>query len=448
MTLPALALAFAVSAGAASFDVKSFGAKGNGDTLDTTAIQKAIDAAAKAGGTVVVPAGTYRTGAIFVKSGVELRLEKGATLLGSREIADYPEVPTRVAGIEMRWPSALVNVYEQSNVRITGQGTLDGDGKKWYDLYWKMRREEYEPKGVRWAVDYDCRRPRLIQVYKSTGVTLQGLSLRRSGFWTVHLCYSSNVTVDGLDIRNNVEARGPSTDGINIDSSSGVTVTHCTVECNDDAFCLKAGRDADGLRVNRPTRNVTLRDNVVVAGAAGVTIGSETSGGFRDIVVERLKVRAGVPFGIYFKSASTRGGAIENIVIRDVEMDGVPTVIGISLNWNPTYSYARIPDGMTGYPDYWKVLTTPVPPEKGIPHFRDITISGVNARGAQRAFQVASHPDSPLLRFRFRDLDIEAKTAGSIAGAKDWTFTGLNLKTVDGSRVELKDSQNVQGLPH
>jgi polygalacturonase len=447
MTLPALALAFAVSAGAASFDVKSFGAKGDGDTLDTIAIQKAIDAAAKAGGTVVFPAGTYRTGPNFVKSGVELRLEKGATLLGSREIADYPEMPTRVAGIEMRWPSALVNVYEQSNVRITGQGTLDGDGKKWYDLYWKMRRGEYEPKGLRWAVDYDCRRPRLIQVYKSTGVTLQGLSLRRSGFWTVHLCYSSNVTVDGLDIRNNVEARGPSTDGINIDSSSGVTVTHCTVECNDDAFCLKAGRDADGLRVNRPTRNVTIRDNVVVAGAAGVTIGSETSGGFRDIVVERLKVRAGVPFGIYFKSASTRGGAIENIVIRDVEMDGVPTVIGISLNWNPTYSYARIPDGMTGYPDYWKVLTTPVPPEKGIPHFRDITISGIKARGAQRAFQVASHPDSPLLRFRFQNLDIEAKTAGSIAGAKDWTFTGLNLKTADGSRVELKDSQNIEGLP-
>lgn len=447
MRLPALVLVFAVSAGAASFDVKSFGAKGDGSALDTTAIQKAMDAAAKAGGTVVVPAGTYRTGAIFVKSGVELRLEKGATLLGSREIADYPEMPTRVAGIEMRWPSALVNVYEQSNVRITGQGVIDGDGKKWYDLYWRMRREEYEPKGVRWAVDYDCRRPRLIQVYKSTGVTLQGLSLRRSGFWTVHLCYSSDITVDGLDIRNNIEARGPSTDGINIDSSSGVTVTHCSVECNDDAFCLKAGRDADGLRVNRPTRNVIIRDNVVVAGAAGVTIGSETSGGFRDIVVERLKVQAGVPFGIYFKSASTRGGVIEKIAIRDVETDGVPTVVGVSLNWNPAYSYAKIPDGMTGYPNYWRVLTTPVPPEKGIPHFRDITISGIKARGAQRAFQVASHPEAPLLRFRFQNLDIEAKTAGSIAGAQDWTFTGLNLKTADGSRVELKDSHNVQGLP-
>ncbi len=447
MRLPSLVLAFAVSAGAAGFDVRSFGAKGDGSALDTAAIQKAIDAAAKAGGTVVVPAGTYRTGAIFVKSGVDLRLEKGATLLGSREIADYPEMPTRVAGIEMRWPSALLNVYEQSNVRITGQGTLDGDGKKWYDLYWKMRREEYEPKGVRWAVDYDCRRPRLMQVYKSTGVTVQGLSLRRSGFWTVHLCYSSDITVDGLDIRNNVEARGPSTDGIDIDSSSDVTITHCTVECNDDAFCLKAGRDSDGLRVNRPTRNITIRDNVVVAGAAGVTIGSETSGGFRDIIVERLRVQAGVPFGVYFKSAATRGGTIENVVIRDVEMEGVPTVIGISLNWNPTYSYAKIPDGMTGYPDYWKVLTTPVPPEKGMPHFRDITISGIRARGAQRAFQVASHPDSPLLRFRFQNLDIGAKTAGSIAGARDWIFKDLNLKTADGSRVELKDSHNVQGLP-
>ena len=155
MKLPALILAFSASVVAGTFDVKSFGAKGDGSTLDTSAIQKAIDAAAKAHGTVVVPAGAYRTGAIFLKSGIEFRVDKGATLLGSQDIADYPMMPTRVAGIEMTWPSALVNVYEQSNVKITGQGIVDGDGKKWYDLYWKMRREEYEPKGIRWAVDYD-----------------------------------------------------------------------------------------------------------------------------------------------------------------------------------------------------------------------------------------------------------------------------------------------------
>jgi polygalacturonase len=447
MKLPALILAFSASVVAGTFDVKSFGAKGDGSTLDTSAIQKAIDAAAKAHGTVVVPAGAYRTGAIFLKSGIEFRVDKGATLLGSQDISDYPMMPTRVAGIEMTWPSALVNVYEQSNVKITGQGIVDGDGKKWYDLYWKMRREEYEPKGIRWAVDYDCRRPRLIQIYKSDNVTLQGLSLRRPGFWTVHLCYSRHVTVDGLDIRNNTDGRGPSTDGIDIDSSSEVTVTHCSVECNDDAICLKAGRDADGLRVNRPTRNVTIRDNIVVAGAAGVTIGSETSGGIRDIIVDGLKVQAGAPAGILFKSASTRGGTIENITIRNVEMTGVATPVSVSLNWNPAYSYAKIPDGMTGYPDYWKVLTTPVPPEKGIPHFRDVSISGIKATGAQRAFQVASQPDSPLLRFRFQNLDIETKSAGSIAGAEDWTFSGVNLKSADGSRVDLRDSHKIQGLP-
>jgi hypothetical protein len=310
-----------------------------------------------------------------------------------------------------------------------------------------MRREDYEPKGVRWAADYDCRRPRLIQIYNSSDVVLQGLSLRRPGFWTVHLCYSRKVTVEGLDIRNNTDGRGPSTDGIDIDSSSEVTVSHCTVECNDDAICLKAGRDADGLRVNRPTHHVTIRDNTVVAGAAGVTIGSETSGGIRDILVDGLKVLAGAPAGILFKSASTRGGTIENITIRNVEMSGVATPVSVSLNWNPSYSYARIPEGMQGYPDYWKVLTAPVPPEKGIPHFRDVSISDIKATGAQRAFQVSSHPDAPLLRFRLQNIDIEAKTAGSIAGAQDWTFSGVTLKTADGSRVDLKDSREVQGLP-
>jgi hypothetical protein len=263
----------------------------------------------------------------------------------------------------------------------------------------------------------------------------------------VHICYSSKVLVDGLDIRNNTDGRGPSTDGIDIDSSSEVTVTHCTVECNDDAICLKAGRDADGLRVNRPTRNVTIRDNTVVSGAAGVTVGSETSGGIRDIVVDGLKVQAGAPAGILFKSASTRGGTMERIVIRNVEMTGVATPVSISLNWNPAYSYAKIPDGMTGYPSYWKILTAPVPPEQGIPHFRDVTIAGIKATGAQRAFQVASHPDSPLQRFRFENLDIETKSAGTIAGAQDWAFTDVKLTVADGSKVVTKDSTKIEGLP-
>jgi hypothetical protein len=185
----------------------------------------------------------------------------------------------------------------------------------------------------------------------------------------------------------------------------------------------------------------------VIAGAAGVTIGSETSGGIRDILVDGLKVLAGAPAGILFKSASTRGGTIENITIRNVEMTGVATPISVSLNWNPAYSYAKIPAGMTEYPEYWKTLTAPVDPEKGAPRFRDVSISGVKATGAQRAFQIASRPDWPLLRFRFQNLDIEAGSAGSIAGAEGWTFDGVKFKFGDGSHVEVKDSRNIEGLP-
>ena len=149
-----------------AFNVKQYGAAGNGKTLDSPAIQRAIDAAAVHGGTVIVPAGTYLSGSIFVKSGVRLEIQSGATILGSQSIADYPMMPTRIAGIEMSWPAALVNVYGQHNVAITGEGTVDGDGKVFWDAYWKLRRS-YEPRGLRWAADYDARRPRLIQIFQS-----------------------------------------------------------------------------------------------------------------------------------------------------------------------------------------------------------------------------------------------------------------------------------------
>jgi polygalacturonase len=441
-----LLFALVLTAGAADFPVSRYGAKPDGKTLATAPIQSAIDAAARSKGTVVFERGVYLTGALFLKSGVQFRVDAGVELRGVQDIAAYPVMQTRVAGIEMKWPAALINVYEQSDVRITGKGSVDGDGSVFWDRYWKMRREEYEPKGIRWAVDYDCQRPRLIQVYKSSGVTLEGLTLKRAGFWTVHICYSQRVTADGLIIRNNVGGRGPSTDGLDIDSSSDILVTRCDIDCNDDAICLKAGRDADGLRVNRPTEKVRIIDNTVRGGAAAVTIGSETSGGIRDIEVDGLRAFNPVPAGILFKSASTRGGTIRNIDIRNLQLEGVATPVSITLNWNPTYSYAKMPDGIKDPPGYWRVLTEPVPPEKGLPHFQQIRISGLKATGAQRAFAVSSYADAPLVDFEFRDIEIEAKSAGSIANAQKWTFTNLKLKTADGSAVAVKDSKNVSGL--
>ena len=435
------------AANAKEFSAGAYGAKGDGKAVDTVAIQKAIDAAAAAHGTVVFKPGVYLTGSLFLKSGVHFRVDQGVEIHGVQDQAAYPVMPTRVAGIEMKWPAALINVYEQSGVVISGKGVIDGDGKMWWDKYWKMRREDYEPRGLRWAVDYDCQRPRLIQIYKSSGVDLSGLTLKRSGFWTVHICYSSGVKVDGLTIRNNQGGLGPSTDGIDIDSSSGVLVQHCDIDCNDDAFCLKAGRDADGLRVNRPSQGIVIRNNVVRGGAAGITFGSETSGGIHDVEVYGMHVLAGVPIGILFKSASTRGGTVSNIRIHDMDMQGVGSVFNINFNWNPSYSYAKIPEGIKDFPDYWRILTEPVPPENGLPHLRDIVISKIKSVGARQAFTVASYKDSPLTNLQFRDMDIEAATAGNIQYADGWNFSGLKLKVGDASKVSVRDSRGVTGLP-
>lgn len=437
---------------AAEFSVSNYGAKGDGVTLDTAAIQRTIDAASKSGNaTVILKPGTYITGSLFLKTGVHLRIDEGVEIRGSQDQADYPVMPSRIAGIELKWPAALINVYEQTNVTISGKGVIDGNGKIWWDKYWKMRREDYEPRGIRWAVDYDCPRPRLIQIFKSQNVNLAGLTLKRSGFWTVHICYSQKVTVDGIIIRNNGSGatgdKGPSTDGIDIDSSTNILVQHCDIECNDDAICLKAGRDADGLRVNLPTRDVVIRNNTIRAGAAGVTFGSETSGGISNVEAYGLHVLPGVTNGILFKSASTRGGTIQGIRIHDMDIQGVTSVFGIAFNWNPAYSYAHIPPAITDYPDYWKILTQPVSPAQGLPHLRDVRIANIKATGARQAFSVDSYKDSPLTNVTFRNFDVESKVAGSITNAENWTFINTRIKTADGSAVAVKDSGKIIGLP-
>jgi polygalacturonase len=429
-----------------NFDVTKYGAKGDGVSLNTVAIQRTIDAAAVHGGRVVIPAGKYLSGSIFVKSGVTLEIDKGATLIGSQRLEDYQLLPTRVAGIEMTWPAALVNVYKQTNATITGEGTIDGDGKVWWDGYWALRKID-EPKGLRWASDYDAKRPRLIQIFDSSNVTLSGLMLRRSGFWTVHICYSHYVTVDGVTIRNNEGGHGPSTDGIDIDSSRKILVQRADIAVNDDALCLKAGRDSDGLRVNRPTEDVVIRDSIVREGAAGVTIGSETSGGFRNIEVYGLTVLKGVPVGILFKSAHTRGGFAENIRIHDITMIDTPVVFRVTMNWNPSYSYAKIPAELKTYPDYYKVLSTPVPEAQGIAHFHDIHIWNIKASGAKTAFEVDAYKSVPLENFTLEHMRIEAANAGHIADAKDWKFNDVTLITTDKSTVKQTDDTNVTGLP-
>ncbi len=429
------------------FSVAKYGAVGDGKTMDTAAIEKTIDAAAAQGGTVTFPAGVYLTGSLFLKAGVTLRIGGGVTLTGSQHIEDYPMMPTRVAGIEMTWPAALINVYKQSHVRIEGSGVIDGNGRVFWEVFFKLRKL-YVPKGMRWAADYDARRPRLIQIFDSSDVTLGGgLKLQRSGFWTVHICYSQHVVVNGVTINNNIDGKGPSTDGVDIDSSSHILVEHVDVTNNDDALCLKAGRDADGLRVNRPTEDVVIRDSIIRQAAAGVTFGSETSGGFRNITIYHLRVLAPTPNGILFKSAQTRGGYAKDIRIHDITTVGVPTVFRMTMNWYPQYSYARIPPGMKDVPSYYRTMATPVPLSKGIEQVQDVRIWNVQATGARTAFDVNGYPTEPLEDFTLKHWNVQAQRAGHLDYVKDWKFKDVVLHTVDGSRLLVEHGSGVTGIP-
>jgi polygalacturonase len=422
------------------FSATSFGASGDGATNSTKAIQRAIDACAKAGGgTVTLKPGSYVTGALFLKSNVHLNIGKGVTLLGSQNDADYPSLATRVAGIEMNWPAALINVNDQQNVKISGGGVVDGRGEKWWNKYWTLRRD-YDPRGLRWASDYDAQRVRLMVIWKSTDVTVENLSLRRSGFWTVQVAYSDHVTVDGIKIGDN---SGPSTDGVDIDSSSYVLVRNCDIDNNDDDICLKAGRDSDGLRVNRPTEYILIRNNIMRHGGGMISFGSETSGGIRNVVGDHNR-GIGTKEGIRFKSAKTRGGYVEDVLIRDLRMENVPLAFTFTQDWNPSYSYATIPKDMKDVPSHWTTLSTPVmPSERGLCEFRNITIEDVTVVGARRIFSAAGLREKPISNVKWVNIKAEASGAGIIENARDWTMTNVELRTEDGKPVRMTDCKNV-----
>jgi hypothetical protein len=443
LSLLALLAGFSASAQAApkTLLVNDYGAKGDGTTLDTAAIQKAIDTAAPKHEIVSLKPGTYLTGALFLKSGVTLDVPEGVTLTGSQDIKDFPDLPTRIAGIEMSWPAALINVRDQHDVTITGKGTIDENGAVWWQVY-RDTLKVYLPKGLRWASDYDAKRVRLMLFQNSSNIHLGGgITLKRAGFWTVQILYSHDVTLDGVIIRNNEGGRGPSTDGIDIDSSHDVDVSHADIDVNDDALCLKAGRDSDGLRVNRPTYNVKVHDSIIHRGAATITIGSETSGGFHNIEAWNITAEAGVPNGVLFKSAKVRGGHASDIRIHDLTLIGVATPISMTMNWNPAYSYTTLPPGTDPktVPPYWIVLTTPVPEEQGLPHFSDVHIWNIKATGAKKAFSVSAYPNAPLVNFKLDHLDIQAATAGTIADVKDWTISDSTFTTTDGTQPVIPE---------
>ncbi|HKJ90278.1 MAG TPA: glycoside hydrolase family 28 protein [Oceanipulchritudo sp.] len=430
------------------YDVLEFGAINDGSVLTTDTLQRAIDVCSRdGGGRVLVPAGTYLTGPLFLKNNVELHLEAGAEIRGSIDPEDYPLVWTRVAGIEMDWPAALINVRGRHNVKLSGTGTINGRGNEYFwPLYWR-KQAEYIEKDLRWVVDYDVGRPVLVQVYNSENVEIRDLHLKLSAFWTCHIVYSENVIVDGLTIRNNIdgvpekEGFGPSTDGVNMDSSRNVLVQNCDIDCNDDNFTLKSGRDSDGLKVNLPTENIVIRNNIARRGMGMFTIGSETSGGIRNVEVYGNHA-VGTTFGLRFKSAKNRGGVVEAINIHDNTMENVRRPIRFELNWFPAYSYGQVLDNPADFPPHWQKLAEPVPPEQGLPQFRNISIRNLKAvDNPKTCIQIWGLEGAPVRNIYFENVHIEsAENPGEISNAENLIFRNVTLKTPAGNRLDIQEN--------
>ena len=409
----------------AIINILAFDAVPDAATLSTRAIQRAIDSASD-GDTVLIPAGRFLTGSLFLKSNLTLELAKDALLLGSPRLEDYPRIETRVAGIDMVWPAAILNINQCRNVTLCGSGIIDGQGAAWWHKFWGDDENsgmlaDYSQRGLRWVVDYDCERPRNLVIYQSESVKLDGFTSRESGFWNVHICYSRQVSLQNLNVENSA---GPSTDGIDIDSSQQVRVEGCTVSCNDDNICIKSGRGAEAQQLARTARDITVCDCTLLKGS-GITLGSETSGGIENIIIEHNRF-SGTGVGFRIKSARNRGGWIKNITVRHMTLEDVCYPFMLQLNWFPQYSYSER-SVCTDQPPHWRKLAEGVEGEAGLTQVENITISHIRSRLTQpaifsRAFFIEGAAERPIERLHFSDVSLQAQEFGKIAGVINLTF--------------------------
>ncbi len=307
--------------------ISDFGAVADGTTINTQAIQKAIDQTAAAGGGVVeIPAGTFRSGSIFLKPQVELFLAQGAVLLGSNQIDDYPKLPTRIEGHTEPWRMALVNAQNLEHVRISGPGKLDGNGILFWAAFWQRRKEN--PR----CTNLEVERPRLVFIDRCKDVQLSGISLQDSGFWNLHLYKCQKVLIEGVRITAPTTGHilGPSTDGIDVDSCQGVTVRKCYISVNDDNIALKgskgphADRDAD----SPPVEDILIEDCEFGDGNGLITCGSEAT------IVRNVTARNCIISGratvLTLKLRPDTPQHYENILVENIKGSGTGRILNVA----------------------------------------------------------------------------------------------------------------------
>lgn len=317
------------------FLITDFGAVAGGKTLDTAAIQRTIDQAAAAGGGVVeVPKGTFLTGSVFLKPGVELYLDEGGVLFGSDRIEDYPKRVTRIEGHFEPWRMALVNAQEMDRVRIGGKGRLDGNGFLFWAAFWQRRHENPA------CTNLEVERPRLLFIDRCRDVKVSGIRLLDSGFWNLHLYKCRGVEIEGLDIKAPTAGPilGPSTDGIDVDSCQDVAIRGCRISVNDDDVALKGskGPTADQDADSPPVENIRIEDCEIVDGN-GITCGSEATV-VRQVLIRHCRVTGKANF-LTLKLRPDTPQDYEDITAEDIELDGGGRLLNVA-PWRQFFNLA------------------------------------------------------------------------------------------------------------
>ncbi|WP_066310489.1 glycoside hydrolase family 28 protein [Bacillus sp. FJAT-29814] len=346
-----------LTAASSLYNIRDFGAINDGKTLNTSAISKAIDTcSAQGGGTVYVPSGTFLTGAIILKSNINLYLDAGATLMFSNEVTEYPVVESRWEGVKRQVYASCVYAENAENVSVTGRGTLDGNGQFWWDLYWQEKNEYPRPK----LVSFDgCKH-----------VLISGVKMVNSPSWTVNPICCEDVTIDGISIVN--PADSPNTDGIDPESCQNIRISNCHIDVGDDCIAIKAGTEDTAERV--PCENITITNCTMIHGHGGVVFGSEMSGDIRNVTVSNC-VFEGTDRGIRFKSRRGRGGVIEDVRVTNIVMKSVicPFIANLYYYWGPRGNDKYVWD------------KNPYPITEETPAFRRIHFSNITAREVSAA---------------------------------------------------------------
>ncbi len=458
LALPLCLLAFVCSAWSATtrpavFNVLDYGAVPDGKTKNTGAFAQAIAACTAAGGgTVTVPAGKYLTGAIMMESNLTLHLDAGAELLYSSDPADSPLVKSRWECTNVYTHATLIYADGKQNIAITGRGTLNGQGwnwwwrsnsrgrksppgedaaanqKAWREIY--TRIEAGEKLG---AADFSQAakflRPSLIGIYNCKNVLVADVTLFKSPMWMLHPVYSDDIVVRGVRFvsadpvgHESEEGEGPNGDGIDVDSCRNVRISDCFFNTSDDCIVIKSGRDNDGLRTNRPTEFVTITNCVMYQGHGAVVIGSETSGGIRNITASNC-VSVGTDCGIRIKSQRGRGGVLQNFrfdnwVIEDAKKQA------FEINTR----YSQTPDA---------------PLNEKTPIFRNFSYSNITIINAAQVAKIVGLPEKTIDELRFSDINATGKIGFLAELATDMELHNVRVTATGGPAVSIDSSSRV-----